>query len=302
MNLPTMVASRQRAEPMPLAGLPVSGLLAAAASVETRPARATGTDAVVGLVVSDVAGTVHVLGAPAVVRGNRTRPGTFVRMAGPFPTSADPETGRQVAIVDEQVRADFVKIRYVNGAAKQGAFELSFSLIPIYPYKRVVLESGDIDIGAVEIKDQDSDLRADVTPVGGGLNGLVVTGPPGGLGSDILGNRQVQTVEAIGLLAALATFDGSTQDSIDHEAFSASLTVASALGTTVVIRFQQRAAAPDTFRTADEMTLAVPAGGALVNFDRVWSVTRQFVRAQVENTGANPLTVAELVTMRKPVS
>ncbi|MGI0149199.1 MAG: hypothetical protein ACREDF_06680, partial [Thermoplasmata archaeon] len=97
-------------------------------------------------------------------------------------------------------------------------------------------------------------------------------------------------------------FDGSEQDSIDHEAFSASLTVASTLGTTIVVRFQQRATGAATFRNADSITLPVPVGGALVNFDRVWSVSRRFVRIQVENTGANPLTTAELVVMQKPIS
>lgn len=119
------------------------------------------------------------------------------------------------------------------------------------------------------------------------------------------GNEQIQTVEAIGLLAGGAAFDGASKDNINHEAMSASLTVSSTLGTTVTVRFQQRATGADTFRDADVASFAVPAGGApgpLVNFDRVWSVTRRFGRIRVENTGANPLTTAELVVMQKPIS
>jgi hypothetical protein len=121
----------------------------------------------------------------------------------------------------------------------------------------------------------------------------------------VIGNKQIQTVEAIPLLAAAASFDGSTQDSINFEAFSASLTVSSTLGTEVTVRFQQKATVPDTFRNTDVIVIPVPAGGApgpLVNFDRVWSISREFVRIQVENTGVNPLVTAELVTMRKAIS
>lgn len=120
--------------------------------------------------------------------------------------------------------------------------------------------------------------------------------------STVVANRQVQTVETIGLLAGGASFDGVSADMTDHEAFSASLTVASTVGTTVILRFQQRATGAATFRNADSITIPVPVGGALVNFDRAWSITREFVRIRIENTGANPLTTAELVTTKKPIS
>lgn len=135
-----------------------------------------------------------------------------------------------------------------------------------------------------------------VTLSGGGGGGAAVT-------ATIVANQQVQTVEALPLLASLASFNGSEQDSINFEAFSASLTLASTLGTTVTIRFQERASGAATFRDADVISgLVIPVGGALINLDRVWSVTRRFVRIRVENTGANALTTAELVTMRKPIS
>lgn len=138
-------------------------------------------------------------------------------------------------------------------------------------------------------------------------NGFVqpVTGFVGGvpIPALITGNRQIQTVEALPLLAPAAVFDGASKDNIDYESMSASLTLASTLGTTVAIRFQQRATGADVFRSADVVVgVVVPVGGALVNFDRVWSISRQFGRVQVENTGVNALTTAELVVVQKAIS
>jgi hypothetical protein len=136
-------------------------------------------------------------------------------------------------------------------------------------------------------------------------SGPVVSSAAGGGGAvvNVSGNQQIQTIEAITLLAAAATFNGGQKDNINYESLSASLTLASAAGTTVTIRFQQRASGALTFRDTDVIVgVAIPAGGALVNFDRVWSITRRFGRIQVENTGANALTTAELVVVQKPIS
>ncbi len=171
------------------------------------------------------------------------------------------------------------------------------SIGPCGPYARAFVDN----IGAATATD--FEFTALGHPIGEG----VVGGSSGGVASNvsIVGNGQVQTVEALPLLAGGVSFDGGSKDNINFEAMSVSLTVSSTLGTTVVVKFQQRASGADTFRDADSITVPVPAGGApgpLVNFDRVWSVTRRFGRIRVENTGANPLTVAECVVVQKPIS
>jgi hypothetical protein len=136
-------------------------------------------------------------------------------------------------------------------------------------------------------------------------SGTVALGGGGGSGASVtvVGNQQIQVVEAIPLLAGGATFISSNRDCLNYEAFSASITLGSTLGTTVTIRFTQGDTILAIFREADVIAgLVIPVGGALVNFDRVWSVTRRIVRVHVENTGANALTTAECVTMQKPIS
>jgi len=199
------------------------------------------------------------------------------RSTGPFvqvyqkDTAADPVTGLFTAEIVCPVLRRFVKVVFTPPAGLGAGFELGSYFLP----------------------------RADSPcfEASGGSDPVIIADV------SVTGNKQIQTVEAIPLLAGGASFNGSEQDSINHESFSASLTVAAGPGaTTIKIIFQERASGAATFRDADSFTTAVPGSGALVNFNRVWSVTRQFVRVRVENTGANALTTAELVTMRKPIS
>lgn len=261
----TIVPSRQDGEALVFQGVEEDELLDVGEVVETNVVRGQGYNALVGLSVSDQSGTLEVLGAPEVTVDGVKQPGTFVTLTT---LATEVISGQQVVNPDEEVRADYVKLRYTNGAAGQGLWDRSFRMVPIFGFKRV-----------------------EIVNEGVGAN------------VDVVGNGQVQTVEAITLLAAAAVFNGESKDNINYEAMSASLTVASTLGTTVTVRFQQRAIDSDTFRDTDVISgIAVPVGGALVNFDRVWSVSRRFGRIQVENTGVNPLTTAELVVMQKPIS
>lgn len=183
---------------------------------------------------------------------------------------ADPVTGKQVAEIIAPVTKRFIKVVVTAPAPGLGAnFEAG-----IYFQPRA---------------------SGGVIASGGGGGGVAAS-------VTVIGNQQVQTVEALPLLAGGASFDGVEKDNLNFEAMSASLTLASGAGTTIVVKFQQSATSGGTKRDADSITLAIPAGGALVNFDRVWSATRRFGRIRVENTGAGALTTAELVVMQKPIS
>jgi hypothetical protein len=147
VNLLEAVPSRQRTEPARIT-LPLSGLLGAAGAVQSRAVRAAGYNSVVGLVVSDVPGTVTIMAAPETRRGGRRAPGTFVPIAT-IPTVA--LGGVQAAQIDEEVRGDYIRVDYVNGAAAQTVFQFSAYLVPVFCFKRVEVVNGDIDVTAAPI-------------------------------------------------------------------------------------------------------------------------------------------------------
>lgn len=135
--LPSVVQTRQKGERFLFKTLPVTGLLPAAGNVLSNVIRSNGYVAVVGLFVSNVAGTLVIQGAPEIFRGGRRAPGTFV----PLETIATAALGGfQVAEVDFQVRADYVRLSYTNGPANQSLFQPGVQLVPIYAWKQVSID------------------------------------------------------------------------------------------------------------------------------------------------------------------
>jgi hypothetical protein len=205
------------------------------------------------------------------------------RADGPFvlthkvTTALEAVSGLHTAEIIAPVSRRFVRVTFIPAAAPPGlgaAFEIGFYFEPRADSGSEAIAGG----AAVDI------IPDQVT---------------------VIGNKQIQTVEALPLLASSASFDGGEKDNIDFEAMSVSLTVSSTLGTTINVKFQQRASGADTFRDTDVIAVAVPAGGApgpLVNFDRVWSISRRFGRIRVENTGANVLVTAECIVVQKAIS
>jgi len=147
----TAVPSRQKPERIPL-DFGVVSLLKPAGVVTSRSRRAHGYDAIVGLVSGTAAFTVEILGAPGVPNrsGGLEQPGTYVLLET-IASAADAESGRQVALIDRQVRSPFVRARVTAGAAKVEQIQNTIELIPIYAWRRVDLVADEVVISVATI-------------------------------------------------------------------------------------------------------------------------------------------------------
>lgn len=136
-TLKTAVPSRQKAERIPL-DFGVVRLLAPSQSVTSKPRRAEGYDAIVGLVTGSTAFTLEILGAPAVLnkQGGLEQPGTFVLLES-IASVVDSESGLQVALCDRQVRSTFVQARVTAGGSKVSEIQQTLELVPIYAWRRI---------------------------------------------------------------------------------------------------------------------------------------------------------------------
>lgn len=136
-TLKTAVPSRQKSERIPL-DFGVARLLAPGGTKTSKSRRGEGYDAIVGLVSGTAAFTVEILGAPAVLnrQGGLEQPGTFVLLET-IASVADAESGKQVALIDRQVRSTFVKARVTAGASKVEDIQHTIELIPIYAWRRI---------------------------------------------------------------------------------------------------------------------------------------------------------------------
>lgn len=269
-NVLTAVPSRQRTEGTRIT-LPVRGILGGGESAESRPVRAAGYNAVVGIVVSDAPGTVTILAAPERRAGTRSRPGTFIPIKT-IPTTL--QGGVQAAQVDEEVRGDFVKVLYTNGATKQADFQFSVYLVPIFCFKRV-----------------------DATVTNGAANPVPVSGT-----IVVSGQPQIQAVETTTPLAGGATFTGAAQDCINFESFGISVFISRlAADTNIDVIVENSSDGGVTFRQVDIVNLPVTPANPTRILNRVYSVTRQRYRVKLVNNTANALAATECISMRKPV-
>lgn len=180
----------------------------------------------------------------------------------------DPESGMHVAEIIAPIQKRYLKVRVDMPAPGAGAhFEVGWYFQPRASGPVVTSEGGEI-----------------------------VT---------IGGNQQVQTIETTAALAAGATFNGAEHDCLNFESFGISVYAErGAADTALTITVQQRAAqagAGSTWRPLDTITLNLIGVGDTDRADRVYSVTRRFVRLVLTN-GAGAITTIEAISLRKPIA
>lgn len=288
-GLHTAVPSRQKSERIPIT-FSVVDLLAPTKTSTSRARRSEGYDAIVGLVSGTAAFTVEILGAPAVLnkQGGLEQPGAFV-LLDTIVSSLDSESGRQLVIIERQIRSTFVKVRITAGVAKVEQIQQTIELIPIYAWRKV--ETGLVIPNPLPV-DIVAPLPVPVIVIGGG--GIPVT-------VAISGIQQVPIIESVAPLGAGATFTGAAHDCTNFESFGISVLAkagAGSLDATVVV---ENSFDGLTWEPVDSVTLSGGVG-AQSALNRVYSVTRQFYRVSVTNNdGANALATTQVGSMLKPI-
>lgn len=134
-GLLTAVPSRQKTERIALT-FSVVDLLAPTKTSTSRARRATGYDAIVGLVSGTAGFSIDILGAPAVLNkeGGLEQPGIFA-VLDTIVSALDAESGRQFAIIERQVKSAFVKVRITAGASKVEQIQRTIELVPVYSWR-----------------------------------------------------------------------------------------------------------------------------------------------------------------------
>lgn len=176
---PFVIQSRQRSEDLRLQ-LPRTGLVGVSDTVASNAVRAQGYNAVVGLVLSDVAFTVEIQGASGIRRTIKGRevPGEWTTLES---IASAASGARQRVVLDHEVRADYIRIRLVNGATGEAFLEHGVRLIPIFSFKRVEVVSGGGDDGAVEVAGSPGDTVDEPanTALGIGATAALPSAPAG---------------------------------------------------------------------------------------------------------------------------
>jgi hypothetical protein len=183
---------------------------------------------------------------------------------------------------------------------------------------------GDITLGAVELKDHDSAILADIEPDPASIipatkNGLFtnarlyvfdgtnwVRASASGFSGQII-IQQVQQVQLVETpsefaLGGGASFVSPERDYINFESFGTSVFIRRATADTTVLVEWEHSFDNVTFRKFDEVTLTVTAAAPTASVNRVHSVTRRFNRIRLTNQTANALAETELGIMVKPLS
>lgn len=185
---------------------------------------------------------------------------------------------------------------------------------------KVLLVGGDIQIGAVELKDAASADRAvirsdgDAIPAGPDDGALLLGGRDVDAatlrhlrvstgGQLLVRQEQAQNIETTAALGAGGSFTSTERVNRFFESFAISLFLeAGASAMDVDVFVEQRQDGGATWRILDQFNLSAPAGDS-VSVDRVYSVTRERARVRlVNNDGANALAATELVLTQKPWS
>lgn len=162
-------------------------------------------------------------------------------------------------------------------------------------YQPVVIEIGDIEIGAVEIKDQTGTRRASVVN-SGGQDRLAVDAWVSGGSFSI---PQLQSIERALAAMAAGTWTGATHDCYTYAGFGVSVYLARIAADTTVDVDIETSDDGVTWRRQDRQRLVIDAGHTTVNYNRVYSPTRRYMRVQLTNNTA--AVNAEVVTLLKPI-
>jgi hypothetical protein len=226
--------------------------------------------------------------------------------------------GKHHAFIVVGVIYQFYRARYVTSPpAPIGAgFKMRAFAYPV-GQGDTRISFGDITLGAVELKDQDSAIRADIEPDPASIipatkNGLFTNARlyvfdgtnwvrASGFGS-VATIQQVQFVETTTALGGGASFVSPERDYINFESFGTSVFIRRATADTTVLVEWEHSFDNVTFRKFDEVTLTVTAAAPTASVNRVHSVTRRFNRIRLTNQTANALAETELGVMLKPLS
>jgi len=162
-------------------------------------------------------------------------------------------------------------------------------------YSPVVLEIGDIQIGAVELKDTSTDLRANVIAGSGGKNRLCVDA------GAILGGK-VQSIATTAALGGSGTFTTPSYDCQSYAGFAASLNIQRAVADTNVQVVVEHSYDNAHWFAVDTLDLGVTAAIPAAGLSRVYAPVRRYMRVTITNLTLNPLTTTELVITLMPIT
>jgi hypothetical protein len=169
-------------------------------------------------------------------------------------------------------------------------------------FQPIAIETGDIEIGAVEVKDAVVDRRAAVINVAGTNRLAVDTGGGGGGGNaTIVGNTQIQNVETNTPLGAGGSFTSTGRDCEKYAGFGISLYLARVLATNLTVIVEE-SIDNVAFVTRDRIEVDMPLTAPQTTLvSRVFAVTRRYMRITITNNTVNPMMSTELITMMKPI-
>jgi hypothetical protein len=167
-------------------------------------------------------------------------------------------------------------------------------------YQPVVIEIGDIEIGAVEIKDQAGTRRASVVN-SGGQDRLAVDAWIAGVAA-INFNIQVPIEETVIPLGPLGAFVGALHDCINYAGFGVSAEIVRGAGdATVNLVVEDSSDNGLTWHEVETLALDVTAAAPSMTLSRVYSPVRRYMRVSLVNTAAVALAGTSLAVMLKPI-
>lgn len=168
-------------------------------------------------------------------------------------------------------------------------------------YQPVVIEIGDIEIGAVEIKDQAGTRRAAVIN-SGGQDRLAVDSWVAGGAIGIAANIQVPVEETVVPLGPLTTYIGAMYDCRNYAGFGVSAEIVRGLGdATVNMLVEDSSDAGVTWHTVETLAMNVTAAAPSETLSRVYSPVRRYMRVSLTNTMPIALGGTSLAVMLKPI-
>lgn len=114
-----------------------------------------------------------------------------------------------------------------------------------------------------------------------------------------MANFQEQTIETTALLAGSATFTGAEHETQIAGAFGVSVFVERDSADTDVDITVEHSHDKVTWRLVELTNKAVSAGTPTQTLDKVYEITRKYLRVKLANKTANDFKTTELITMMK---